>query len=38
VAYRMGFIDVRQLRSLAREYDNEYGKYLRRIIDGVILE
>jgi glucose-1-phosphate thymidylyltransferase len=38
VAYRMGFIDAAQVRSLAREYKNDYGKYLRRIVAGVILE
>jgi glucose-1-phosphate thymidylyltransferase len=37
VAYRMGFIDAEQVRSLAREYNNEYGKYLLRIVDGEIL-
>ena len=34
VAYRMGFIDADQVRNLAREYNNDYGKYLLRIIDG----
>jgi glucose-1-phosphate thymidylyltransferase len=37
VAYRMGFIDAQQVRRLAREYNNDYGKYLLRIIDGAIL-
>jgi glucose-1-phosphate thymidylyltransferase len=36
VAYRMGFIDADQVRSLAREYNNEYGKYLLRLVEGVI--
>jgi glucose-1-phosphate thymidylyltransferase len=38
VAYRMGFIDAEQVRRLAREYNNDYGKYLLRIVGGVILE
>jgi glucose-1-phosphate thymidylyltransferase len=38
VAYRMGFIDADQVRSLAREYNNDYGKYLFRIIDGAALD
>ncbi len=38
VAYRMGFIDARQVRSLAREYNNDYGKYLLRIIDAPTLD
>jgi glucose-1-phosphate thymidylyltransferase len=37
VAYRMGFIDAQQVRRMAREYNNDYGKYLLRIIDGAIL-
>lgn len=37
VAYRMGFIDAAQVRSLAREYKNDYGKYLLRIVDGARL-
>ena len=37
VAYRMGFIDAAQVRSLAREYNNDYGKYLLRIVDGARL-
>jgi glucose-1-phosphate thymidylyltransferase len=37
VAYRMGFIDAEQVRKLAQEYNNDYGKYLLRIVDGVIL-
>jgi glucose-1-phosphate thymidylyltransferase len=35
VAYRMGFIDAGQVRELAGEYNNEYGKYLLRIVEGV---
>ena len=32
IAYRMGYIDMAQLRELANNYsDNEYGEYLRRI-------
>jgi glucose-1-phosphate thymidylyltransferase len=38
VAYRMGFIDADQVRNLAREYNNDYGKYLLRIIDGAALD
>ncbi len=38
VAFRMGFIDADQVRSLAREYNNDYGKYLLRIIDGAALD
>lgn len=34
VAYRMGFIDADQVRRLAREYNNDYGTYLMRIIAG----
>jgi glucose-1-phosphate thymidylyltransferase len=37
VAYRMGFIDAEQVRSLAQEYNNDYGEYLLRIVDGAIL-
>jgi glucose-1-phosphate thymidylyltransferase len=36
VAYRMGFINAEQIRNLAREYNNDYGKYLLRIVEGVI--
>jgi glucose-1-phosphate thymidylyltransferase len=38
VAFRMGFIDANQVRFLAREYDNDYGKYLLRIVGGATLE
>jgi glucose-1-phosphate thymidylyltransferase len=38
VAYRMGFIDAAQVRRLAREYKNEYGAYLLKIIDGARLD
>jgi glucose-1-phosphate thymidylyltransferase len=38
IAYRMGFIDAQQVRILAREYKNDYGKYLLRIIDGPALK
>ena len=38
VAFRMGFIDANQVRNLAREYNNDYGKYLLRIIDGAALD
>jgi glucose-1-phosphate thymidylyltransferase len=38
VAFRMGFIDANQVRTLAREYNNDYGKYLIRIIDGASLD
>jgi glucose-1-phosphate thymidylyltransferase len=38
VAFRMGFIDANQVRTLAREYNNDYGKYLIRIIDGAALD
>ncbi len=32
IAYRMGYIDLQQLRALALAYsDNDYGDYLRRI-------
>jgi len=34
VAYRMGFIDADQVYRLAREYNNDYGRYLVRIIEG----
>jgi glucose-1-phosphate thymidylyltransferase len=37
VAYRMGFIGAEQVRSLAQEYNNDYGEYLLRIVDGAIL-
>ena len=34
VAYRMGFIDVNQLKKLAEQaFKNNYGDYLRGIID-----
>ncbi len=38
VAYRMGFIDAAQVRRLADIHNNDYGKYLHRIVDGVMLE
>lgn len=38
IAYRMGFIDANQVRSLALDYNNDYGKYLSRIIDGAALD
>lgn len=38
IAYRLGFIDARQVRHLARKYNNDYGRYLLRIIDGVPLQ
>ena len=38
IAYRMGFIDLEQLRRLAREMNNnEYGKYLLSIAEDVDL-
>lgn len=33
VAYRMGFIDKKQLKKLAKEYNTSYGEYLLRIIN-----
>jgi glucose-1-phosphate thymidylyltransferase len=34
IAYRMGFIDKPQLQTLAEDFaDNEYGRYLLRIIE-----
>lgn len=33
IAFGRGFIDVAQLRSLADEYGNEYGDYLRYVAD-----
>jgi glucose-1-phosphate thymidylyltransferase len=34
VAYRMGYIDVDQLLSLAREFStSEYGSYLERLVE-----
>ena len=33
VAYRMGYIDGEQLERLADEAGNEYGLYLRQIIN-----
>jgi glucose-1-phosphate thymidylyltransferase len=39
VAYRMGFIDAGQVRKLAQGYNNnDYARYLMRIVEGVILE
>ena len=32
IAYRKGFIDAKQLDKIAETYPNEYGKYLKRII------
>ncbi len=32
IAFRKGFIDAEQLEKIAREFSNEYGDYLRRII------
>ncbi len=32
VAYRMGFIDARQLEVLAGQYPNDYGQYLRALL------
>jgi glucose-1-phosphate thymidylyltransferase len=37
VAYRMGFIDAEQVRILAREYNNDYGNYLLRIVEGTVV-
>ncbi|MGE4357069.1 MAG: glucose-1-phosphate thymidylyltransferase RfbA [Candidatus Omnitrophota bacterium] len=33
VAYRMGFINGKQLEKLARQYETNYGKYLLKILD-----
>jgi len=33
VAYRMGYIDKKQLKKLAKGYNTNYGEYLLRIID-----
>lgn len=33
VAYRMGYIDEKQLRSLAKGYSNEYGEYLKSFLE-----
>ena len=34
IAYRMGFIDRQQFRSLADDFaDNEYGRYLQRLLE-----
>ncbi|MCM8778389.1 MAG: glucose-1-phosphate thymidylyltransferase RfbA [Candidatus Omnitrophica bacterium] len=33
IAYRMGYIDKKQLKKLAKEYNTSYGAYLLRIID-----
>ncbi|MFA5249893.1 MAG: glucose-1-phosphate thymidylyltransferase RfbA [Parachlamydiales bacterium] len=32
IAYRMGFIDAKQLCRLSKKYNNEYGKYLQRLL------
>jgi glucose-1-phosphate thymidylyltransferase len=32
IAWRMRFIDDRQLAALASELDNEYGRYLRHLL------
>ena len=32
IAYRKGFIDAKQLDKIAETYPNEYGQYLKRII------
>ena len=36
-AYKMGFIDAEQVRILAREYNNDYGNYLLRIVEGTVV-
>ena len=36
IAYRMGYIDRRQLRQLAQEIPNQYGLYLQQLADGLI--
>ena len=33
IAYRMGFIDENSLIALSQEYNNEYGNYLKKIIN-----
>jgi glucose-1-phosphate thymidylyltransferase len=33
VAYRKGYIDAPQLRSLAKRYPNDYGQYLLSVLD-----
>ena len=33
VAYRMGFIDADQVATLARDLPNDYGQYLRALLD-----
>lgn len=35
IAFRMGYIDANGLDSLASEYKNEYGRYLRDIASGM---
>lgn len=37
IAFRMGFIDEAQVRQLASELKNEYGKYLIRILEQDVL-
>ena len=32
IAYRKGFIDEKQLKTIAEDYPNEYGKYLKQLI------
>ncbi|MAL65053.1 MAG: glucose-1-phosphate thymidylyltransferase [Candidatus Marinimicrobia bacterium] len=32
IAYRKGFIDIEQLKKIAEDYPNEYGRYLKKII------
>jgi glucose-1-phosphate thymidylyltransferase len=33
VAYRMGYIDDKQLRRLADDYANPYGRYLLDVLE-----
>ena len=33
VAFRMGFIDSRKLETLAARFNNNYGDYLKKILD-----
>ena len=32
IAYRKGFIDEKQLKKIAEDYPNEYGRYLKQLI------
>ncbi len=32
IAYRKGFINIEQLKKIAEDYPNEYGRYLKKII------